>query len=316
MDYNHNEILQAHNIVKSFPTKSGNRLIACNNISFNLYEGETLGIVGESGCGKSTLAKIIMQLVKPDSGAVYYNNNDIIKLSGENLRQNRQHIQMVFQDALQAFNPKMKVKDIICEPLKNFTNMNKKELRKKAQELLQLVEIPIDFLDCYPANMSGGQRQRVAIARALALNPQILVCDEATSALDVSVQKNIVHLLQRLQQQKNLSIIFICHDLALVSQICHRTMIMYLGHTVEFLTDRSLIQACHPYTKLLLKSIFPLKNHNEFTLPDISDKPPISPSTDSCPFYNRCPNTIKLCTHKKPILNFDKDGNGLACHLQ
>ena len=182
-------ILQIKNIVKRFPLEDGRVLTACNHVSLDLYKGESLAIVGESGCGKSTLVKVIMRLHDATEGSVLYGGKDITKLMGEEGRQNRRHIQMVFQDPGQAFNPKMKIRDIICEPLYNFNQVGRGEAAERARELLRLVELPEEFVDRHAANMSGGQRQRIGIARALALEPEILVCDEATSALDVSVQK-------------------------------------------------------------------------------------------------------------------------------
>ncbi|QJW48775.1 ABC transporter ATP-binding protein [bacterium BFN5] len=239
-------VLTIRHVVKRFPVAGGRMLTACEDVSLSLYQGETLSVVGESGCGKSTLVKLIMQLHTPTSGAICYQGQELPLLTGERLRQSRRHIQMVFQDPAQAFNPKMKVRDLLCEPLYNFNLINKRDAGKKAVELLRMVELPESFADYYPGNMSGGQRQRIAIARALALEPDILVCDEATSALDVSVQKKIVELLVRLQREKNLSMIFICHDLALVSQISHRIAVMYLGNIVEVLPGNALQKAKHP----------------------------------------------------------------------
>ena len=202
-------IMQIQDIVKEFPLADGSTLRACNGISIDVERGETLAIVGESGCGKSTLVKTIMNMHEPTSGAVIFRGKDITKLKGEEKRQNYRHIQMVFQDPTAAFNPKMKVRDIICEPLRNFDLISKADVDAKARELLKMVDLPEDFADRYPNNMSGGQRQRVAIARALALEPEIIVCDEATSALDVSVQDTIIELLVRLQKEKGITYLFI-----------------------------------------------------------------------------------------------------------
>ena len=185
----------------------------------------------------------------------------------------RRNIQMVFQDPNTAFNPKMKIKDIICEPLRNF-GLLKGSARDKAAELLRLVDLPEDFADRYPANMSGGQRQRVGIARALALEPAILVCDEATSALDVSVQEKIVELLIRIQKERDLTILFICHDLALVSMLCTRVVVMYFGKVVEELDGKDLAHAKHPYTQKLLKSVFSLLPKGKAPRIDLSDDVP------------------------------------------
>ena len=183
-------IMQIENITKKFPAFGGKLLTACDKVSLTINVGETIGIVGESGCGKSTVAKTILSMHAPTNGKILFRGKDITKLKGEERRQICRHIQMVFQDPTAAFNPKMKIGNIICEPLLNFNLIKKSQIKEKAQELLHLVDLPPDFVDRYPHNMSGGQRQRVAIARALALEPEIIVCDEATSALDVSVSKN------------------------------------------------------------------------------------------------------------------------------
>ena len=252
-------ILRIEHITKRFPLEDGKVLTACNDVTFPVYRGEILGIVGESGCGKSTLVRTLMQLHQPSDGQIFFKDKEITSLRGEDARNMRRSIQMVFQDPNTAFNPKMRIKDIICEPLYNFDLIKYSEAEAKAKEMLRLVELPEDIVDRYPANMSGGQRQRIGIARALVLKPEILVCDEATSALDVSVQKKIVDLLLSIQRKTQLSIIFICHDLALVYQMCHRAAVMYQGSVVEVLPAGKLREAKHPYTRKLLSSIFPLR---------------------------------------------------------
>ena len=252
-------VLDIQHMVKKFDLGGGKVLTAVNDVSLQLHKGESLAIVGESGSGKSTLVKCLVRLHRPTSGAALYDGTDLMKLGGEPLRQSRRHIQMVFQDPNTAFNPKMRIKDIICEPLYNFDLIKSSEAEAKAKEMLRMVELPEDIVDRYPANMSGGQRQRIGIARALVLKPEILVCDEATSALDVSVQKKIVDLLLSIQRKTQLSIIFICHDLALVYQMCHRAAVMYQGSVVEVLPAGKLREAKHPYTRKLLSSIFPLR---------------------------------------------------------
>lgn len=316
MSSDQEKILEISHIVKQFPVPDGRKLTACDDVSLTLYKGETLGIVGESGCGKSTLVKTLMQLYPPTDGAIYHRGVDITKLKGETARQNRRHIQMVFQDPMQAFNPKMKIKDIICEPLYNFGLIKRNQIENKAKEYLRLVELPEEFANRYPGNMSGGQRQRTAIARALVLEPEILVCDEATSALDVSVQERVVKLLIKLQQEKQLSIIFICHDLALVSQLCHRIVVMYLGNVVEVLSGAVLEQAKHPYTKALLKAVFPVVHREEVKLQLLKGEVP-SPLDlpKGCPFQDRCPECMELCRQEKPKLASITENHKIACHL-
>ena len=232
----HETILRIEHLTKHFPLEGGKVLTACDDVTFPVYRGDILGIVGESGCGKSTLVRTLMQLHPPSEGKIFFKDQEITGLKGEDARN---------------------IKDIICEPLRNF-GLLEGSARDKAAELLCLVDLPEEFAERYPANMSGGQRQRVGIARALALEPEILVCDEATSALDVSVQETIVELLVRIQRERNLTILFICHDLALVSRLCTRVVVMYFGKVVEALDGKDLAQAKHPYTQKLLKSVFTL----------------------------------------------------------
>ena len=249
-------ILEAKHVTKRFPASGGRVLVANNDVSLKFYKGETLGVVGESGCGKSTFMKFLVSLDTPSEGEILYRGKDITKLKGEELRQNRQNIQMVFQDPTSSFNPKMKIRDIVCEPLLNFKRIKKSEKDAVCRRLLKMVELPGDFADRYPHNMSGGQRQRVAIARALALEPEIIIMDEATSALDVSVQKTIIELVTKLQQEKNITIGFICHDIALVQNFCDRVLVMHQGKIIEEGSSDEVIR--HPkeaYTRRLIESV-------------------------------------------------------------
>lgn len=308
-------IMQIKNLTKKFPVTGKKFLTACDNISLTVKAGETVAIVGESGCGKSTLVKTVLNMHAPTSGEVIFREKDITKLKGEARRQNCRHIQMVFQDPAAAFDPKMKIADIICEPLLNFNLIKKSQVRKKAEQLLDLVELPPDFAGKYPHNMSGGQRQRVAIARALALEPEIIVCDEATSALDVSVQAKIIKLLVRLQREKNITYIFICHDLALVSLFSHRIAVMYLGNIVEKIDGDKLSRARHPYTQALLKAVFSLdetKNGQIETLAGEIPNPVDLPT--GCPFQNRCKYCKEICTQVKPQLKEISANHFVACH--
>lgn len=195
-------VMKAEHIVKQFPASHGRTLTACNDVNLTVYKGKTLGIVGESGCGKSTFVRMVMSLDDPTQGKILYHGRDMASMTKKERWENRQNIQMVFQDPLASFNPKMKIIDILTEPLMNFGKLKRSEKEAKARELLEMVELPADFMYRYPHNMSGGQRQRVSIARALSLEPEILVCDEATSALDVSIQRTIIELLVRLQEEK------------------------------------------------------------------------------------------------------------------
>ena len=313
-------ILDARNVSKHFPApcrdNPGRQLVAVNKVSLRAYEGETLGIVGESGCGKSTFVKALVNLEPLTEGSFIFRDRDISKLRGEDLRQNRRHIQMVFQDPLAAFNPRMTIEEIVCEPLLNFGLLKKKNRRAKTEELLNQVELPAPYAGRYPHNMSGGQRQRVGIARALALEPEIIVCDEATSALDVSVQKRLIELLTRLQRERGLTLIFICHDLALVQSLCHQVAIMYLGNIVEIVGNGQIQEAVHPYTKALLSSIFPVKSAKDFRIQGLAGEVP-SPldAPFGCPFQNRCQEAEELCRAVRPQMRAIAPNHQVACHL-
>ncbi|XOQ51849.1 MAG: Oligopeptide ABC superfamily ATP binding cassette transporter, ABC protein [Succiniclasticum sp.] len=250
----HKEILRMENICKSFPLYKGGRFLANDHVSLSLHKGETLGIVGESGSGKSTLARILLRISDADSGKILFHGQDLLAPCGEALRQDRKAIQMVFQDPTAAFNPKMKVRDILCEPLRNFGLLAEKDVDAEARKMLRLVDLPDEVADRYPSNLSGGQRQRVGIARAMVLHPEIVVCDEATSALDVSVQQKIIQLLKRIQRESGVSYLFICHDLALANMFCDRIVIMQKGRIVEEIQDLRHVHTA--YARHLLDSIF------------------------------------------------------------
>jgi len=308
-------IMRIEHLTKKFPLSGGRFLTACDNINFNVRKGETIAVVGESGCGKTTLLKAIMNMQPPTSGKIIFHGVDITKLKGEEKRQNYRHIQMVFQDPTAAFNPKMRIKDIVCEPLLNFDLISTADVESKARELLRQVDLPEDFVNRYPHNMSGGQRQRVAIARALALEPEIIACDEATSALDVSVQDTIIKLLVKLQRDKGITYIFICHDMALVSLFAHRVCVMYLGNIMEKFDGDKINGVCHPYTRALLKAVFstdPEKNQYIGILPGDIPSPLNIPA--GCPFQNRCEYCRELCKEKKPDFREVAPNHFVACH--
>ena len=309
-------IICVRHVTKEYPV-AGKTLTACDDVSLDFYRGKTLGIVGESGCGKSTFMKMVLQLETPTSGEILFDGEDVLALKGEDLRQHRQRIQMVFQDPAEAFHPRMKVQDIICEPLLNFKRIKKSEVSEKAAELLELVELPAEFGERYPHNMSGGQRQRVAIARALALEPDVLICDEATSALDVAVQKSIVELLCKLQKEKNICIGFVCHDMALIQSFAHLVAVMYLGTIVETIAGEEIAtKVRHPYTKALLGSIFDLSMDFDQEIKSIGSETP-SPvdRPEGCPFVDRCPYKKEICSQKKPDLREVAPLHQVACHF-
>lgn len=310
-------VLEARHVTRRFPASGGRTLVANDDISLKFYKGKTLGLVGESGCGKSTFMRFLVSLDTPSEGEILYRGKDITKLKKEELRQNRQNIQMVFQDPSSSFNPKMKIRDIVCEPLLNFNRIKRNEKDAACRKLLEMVELPGEFADRYPHNMSGGQRQRVAIARALALEPEILILDEATSALDVSVQKNIIDLVTKLQREKNITIGFICHDIALIQSCAHQVAVMYLGSLVEVLPAQALREnAMHPYTKALMGSIFDIGMDFSKPIEPIEGEAPSPLDVPSgCPFRSRCPACTERCAREKPRLQEVGPEHMVACHL-
>lgn len=260
-------ILELKGVCKDFRLPTGGTLRACNKVNITLERGESLGIVGESGSGKSTLARMIIKMMSLSEGQIIIDGVDISNMNKDEERAYRQKIQMVFQDPSAACNPRMKVKDIILEPVYNFGLLKKGTEEDIVGQYLEMVDLPREFMHRYPHEMSGGQRQRVAIARAIVLEPEILVFDEATSALDVSVQDSICFLLARLQKKKNLSYIFIAHDIAFIRTMCHKVAVMYKGAVVEELDAYHICEGQHPYTKVLLSSIFEVgQEHNPLQL--------------------------------------------------
>ena len=310
-------ILEAKHVTRRFTASGGRTLVANHDINLKMYKGKTLGLVGESGCGKSTFMRFLISLDTPSEGQILYRGKDITKMKGEELRQNRQNIQMVFQDPSASFNPKMKIRDILCEPLMNFKRIKASEKDAAAKKLLHMVELPEEFADRYPHNMSGGQRQRVAIARALALEPEILIMDEATAALDVSVQKTIIELVSKLQREKKITIGFICHDIALVQSVSHQVAVMYLGNLVEVIPGKDIAEkSVHPYTRALMGAIFDI--HMDFSKPIESiesEAPSPLDVPDGCPFQNRCEHCMEVCRQERPSLMELESGHSVACHL-
>lgn len=311
---NNEILLEVSHINKSFPVKK-QQLHAVSDVSFSLKKGELLGIVGESGCGKSTLAKMLIGSLPVTSGKMELNGIDYAGLKGKEKREFRRRIQMVFQDPLSSFSPRMKIGTYLAEPRRNYDHISKKQALQEAGELLEKVGLPQEFLLRYPHELSGGQLQRVAIARALAIRPELLICDEATGALDVSIQNQIAQLLVELVKEQHMGCIFIGHDLALVRSVTQRIAVMYLGKVVELLNSEDLeMRCCHPYTKALLNSVFDVYCDQEEKIQLLKGEPP-SPLElpEGCPFAPRCPKCTGECKKRQPELKEIEEGHTVAC---
>jgi oligopeptide/dipeptide ABC transporter ATP-binding protein len=317
-------ILQVRNLVKHFPLTQGilfrkqvGAVQAVDGVSFDLYPGETLGIVGESGCGKSTVARLLMNLETPTSGEILYKGEDITRLSGRALKAVRRNIQMVFQDPYTSLNPRMTVGDIIGEPFEIHPEVAPKgDRRRRVQELLDVVGLNPEYINRYPHQFSGGQRQRIGTARGLALRPEVIVADEPVSALDVSVQAQVVNLMERLQDEFGLAYMFIAHDLSIVRHIADRVGVMYLGRIVELGADAAIYEhPTHPYTQALLSAV-PVPNpeareHRERIIL-AGDVPSPADPPSGCRFRTRCWKAQELCAEKDPPLTVPPVFRGTA----
>ena len=315
-------LVRIEHLVKHFPTGGafGRAVVhAVDDVNLAIQKGETLGLVGESGCGKSTLGRVIVQLQPATSGHVFFQDQDLTRLHGEKLRRIRQQVQMVFQDPYASLNPRMTVGDIVSEPLRNFRLARGKKAEQRVQEVMRVVGLNPGFVNRYPHEFSGGQRQRIGIARALVLNPTFMVADEPVSALDVSIQAQIVNLMEDLQEKFNLTYLFIAHELAVVRHISDRVAVMYLGKIVELgpsaaIRDRPL----HPYTKVLQSSVPVPDPDVEATRKPILLKgeipSPVNPPP-ACRFHTRCPIAQKICSEVEPPLEMKESGRFAACHF-
>lgn len=318
-------VLHVENLKKYFPIRRGifqthvGDVKAVDGVSFDVHRGETLGLVGESGCGKTTTGRTIIRLYEPTSGRVDFLGVDMATLKGEALRQIRQKMQMIFQDPYASLNPRMSVFRIVGEPLTVFNISKGEELKERVAELLELVGLNPDFMRRYPHEFSGGQRQRIGLARALALNPDLIICDEPISALDVSIQAQVVNLLEDLQEKLGLTYIFIAHDLSMVRHISNRIAVMYLGKIVE-LTDRDTLYTHpqHPYTQALLSAVpvpDPVIEEQRHRIILEGDLPSPAHPPQGCNFNTRCPKAFDACFVVEPDIVEVAPGHFCACHL-
>jgi len=316
-------LLEVRNLKKHFPVSDGffsrnkGAVKAVDGVNLAVNEGETLGLVGESGCGKSTLGRAILRLIEPSAGEVIFQGKNLLAMSQRELRDMRRQMQIIFQDPYASLNPRMRVGDIVGEGLEIHKLAKGKAKRDRVMELLHQVGLREDHFGRYPHEFSGGQRQRIGIARALAVNPKFIVCDEPVSSLDVSIQAQIINLLQELQERLRLTYLFISHDLRVVEHISHRVAIMYLGKVVEIANSETIYRdAKHPYTRALLSAV---------PMPDISQRKervilegdvpsPVNPPP-GCTFHPRCAYREALCSQTEPPLDFDASGHGVACHV-
>ena len=322
------KLLDVTDLKKHFPIHGGffggvtGQVYAVDGVSFHIDKGETLSLVGESGCGKSTVGKAILRLFGITAGQVVLDGQRIDDMSAGTLRPLRRRMQVVFQDPFSSLNPRMRVKDILAEPIRNFgLAKNGADLNEKVAKLMDTVRLPRDAVDRWPHEFSGGQRQRIGIARALAAEPDLIICDEAVSALDVSVKAQIVNLLQDLQAELGLALLFISHDLAIVEHMTHRVAVMYLGKIVEVAPKRSLFAAPkHPYTEALLSAVpVPMPGAQRQRVILRGDVPsPINPPK-GCRFHTRCPYVFDRCRVEEPLLRAIptalEAGHTAACHL-
>ena len=316
-------LLEIRNLKKHFPVGEGlfsrnkGAVKAVDGVSLTVEEGETLRIVGESGCGKSTLGRTILRLVEPTSGEIYFQEKNLLAMSQRELRDTRRQMQIIFQDPYASLNPRMRVGDIVGEGLEIHKLAKGKAKRDRVIELLNQVGLREDHYNRYPHEFSGGQRQRIGIARALAVSPKFIVADEPVSSLDVSIQAQIINLLQELQEKMHLTYFFISHDLRVVEHISHRVAIMYLGKIVEIAKSETIYQdAKHPYTRALLSAV-PMPDTSrkkERTILQGDVPSPVHPPS-GCTFHPRCAYREAICDQIEPPLDFAGNGHGVSCHV-
>ena len=325
MSTNNDVLVHIDDLVMHFPIYRGvirrqvGAVHAVDGVSFDIKRGETLGLVGESGCGKSTTGRTILQLYRPTSGQVIFDGVNLVDTKGEELRKMRRKMQMIFQDPYASLNPRMTVADIVGEPLMVHNVANAVEIKERVDHLLELVKLNPSFADRYPHEFSGGQRQRIGVARALALQPSFIICDEPISALDVSIQAQVVNLLEELQEQFNLTYLFIAHDLSMVRHISDRVAVMYLGIFAEMADrDEIYMHPLHPYTQALLSAVpipDPVADAKRQRVILEGDVPsPVNPPS-GCRFRTRCPIAEPICAEERPAFREIKPGHFTACHF-
>jgi oligopeptide transport system ATP-binding protein len=318
-------LVQVRDLKMYFPIRRGllqrhvGDVKAVDGLNFEIHAGETLGLVGESGCGKSTTGRAILQLYKPTSGSVEFLGHDLVKLRGEDLRKQRRQMQMIFQDPYASLNPRMTVGSIVGEPMEVHNIGNKSERLDRVRDLLKVVGLNPYFINRYPHEFSGGQRQRIGVARALAVNPSFIVCDEPISALDVSIQAQVINLLEDLQEQFKLTYLFIAHDLSVVRHISDRIAVMYLGKIMELAgRDELYANPMHPYTQALLSAVpipDPVVEEKRKRIILEGDVPSPANPPKGCNFCTRCPKAMDVCREQEPVFKDYGNGHYAACWL-
>jgi|TARA_R110002110_G_scaffold325806_1_gene537698 peptide/nickel transport system ATP-binding protein len=311
------KVLSVEDLVVEFKVGRGNTVKAVSGISFDVLRGETLGIVGESGCGKSTTGRAIMQIPPPTSGSIVFEGAELTEMSSSAVREARTRVQMIFQDPVSSLNPRRSVRDSVLEPLEIWKRGTKEERNKLVDEILESVGIdPARAAESKPHQFSGGQCQRISVARALVLDPTLIICDEPVSALDVSVQAQVLNLLEDLKEKFGLTLVFIAHDLAVVKNISDRVAVMYLGKLCEVASSDDLYaRPAHPYTNVLLDSIPEADPEADHSVGKIVGEPPSPVSPPSgCRFHPRCAYATDICTSEEPQLRAMGDGHFVACH--